>query len=415
MSTDAEPSGADAPVPLFNPLDPRLATDPYPLFKRLREHDPVYYAKELRAWIVTGREQASEVLRRRDGDVRWGLYQRLRHGDDVVNQPYFRILGNSALMKAGEDHRRIRRAIGANLSTAVIDPMRDDILGVAHQLIDGFVADGQVELMRAFADRLPMRSISMLLDLGEDVEQNMHEWVEGFNLASQMIPLNPEQLERANHALTAIHDRFRALVNERRSARGDDVMSRLITAADEGLITEDEMIGNVWLLYVAAFDTTAMSIGNSIVTLLQHSDQLAKLAAQPALMPQAVDELLRFVGPVHGTHRLLESPLALDGKEIAPDTPVMVYFSGANHDESWCAHAEALDIERAAPGEHLAFGDGPHKCPGRHLARVMIGAALEALIARLPELRVEELVWNPNALIFRGPERLVLSWNRTAS
>jgi cytochrome P450 len=395
----------------FNPLDPELATDPFPILRQLREFDPVYEATELGAFVVTGHEPASRVLRRRDGDVRWNLYQRMRHGDGVVDEPYFQILAHSVLMKCGESHRRIRRAIGPNLSPAVVDPLRDDILCVANGLIDGFVGDGRVELMRTFADRLPMKSISMLLDLGEDVEENMHEWVEGFNLASQMLPLTPEQLARANASLIAIHGRFRDLVGERRGEPGDDVMSRLIAEADAGLITEDELIGNVWLLFVAAFDTTAMTIGNAIVALLQHPDQLARLRAEPSRMPAAVDELLRYVGPVHATHRLLESPIELGDKEIPADTPVMIYFSGANHDESWCPDAEQLDIDRASPGEHLAFGDGPHKCPGRHLARIMVAAALEALITRLEGMRLEELVWNQTALVFRGPERLVLAWD----
>jgi cytochrome P450 len=330
----------------------------------------------------------------------------------VVNEPYFQVIENNVLMKAGEDHRRIRRAIGTNLSAAVSEALRDPIREVAENLIDGFAEDGRVELMRAFADPLPMRSISLLLDLGEDVEENMHEWVEGFNLATQMIPLDSEQLARANDSLTAIQDRFSRLVAERRASPGDDLTSRMIAAADEGLLTEEELVSNVWLLYVAAFDTTALTIGSSVVTLLEHRDQLQKLLADPSLLPPAVEELLRYVGPVHGTHRLLEAPIRLGDKEIPADTPVMVYLSGANHDDSWCPHADDFDLERKPPSEHLAFGDGPHKCPGRHLARVMVGAAIEALFTRLKGLSVEELEWNRNALIFRGPERLVVTWDR---
>jgi hypothetical protein len=167
----------------------------------------------------------------------------------------------------------------------------------------------------------------------------------------------------------------------------------------------------LWSIYVGGHDTSALSIGNGIVTLLTHPEQLAALQADMSRLPNAVEEILRHISTVHGTHRLLTEPIELGGHQIPADTPIMVYLSASNHDEGWCPHAEAFDIDRDVPSDHLAFGTGPHKCPGQHMARAVIGIAVERLLTRLPTLRIEELVWGRDALLFRGPERLVMSWD----
>ncbi|WP_264991017.1 cytochrome P450, partial [Mycobacterium kiyosense] len=158
-------------------------------------------------------------------------------------------------------------------------------------------------------------------------------------------------------------------------------------------------------------DTSALSICNAVATLLLHPDQLAALQSDMSLLPNAVQEILRYIGTVHGTHRLLTEDIELGGHHIPADTPIMVYLSAANHDEGWCPHAESFDITRDVPSDHLAFGHGPHKCPGQHMARAVIGIGVEALLTRLRGLRIEELEWERDALLFRGPEKLVLAWD----
>jgi pimeloyl-[acyl-carrier protein] synthase len=400
--------------PVFNPLDPELAIDPFPILRRLRDVDPVFFAEGLDAYVVTGHDAAWKVLSRRDGDLRWEQFQRVRHGDGVVEQPYFKLLGEDVLMKAGQEHKRVRRTFQRNLLPGTVEPMRDDIAVAANELVDRFVADGRVELLRGFASPLPLVAISRLLEVPLDDEDQMWEWMQGFKLAIQMLPLDEVQLAKANDSISALDAHFKVLIDERRKNPGDDLMSKMIADADEGLLSEEELVTNVWGLYVGGHDTTALSICNSIVTLLEHPDQVEALKADPSKIANAVDELLRHIGTVHGTHRLLPVELNLDGHTIPPDTPIMVYLSAANHDESWCPHAEQLDIEREVPADHLAFGTGPHKCPGRHMARTLLQIALEVLITRLPNLRVEELEWDDKALLFRGPERLVLTWDTEA-
>src|SRR5262245_37417237 len=133
-------------TPQFNPLDPELAVDPFPILRRLREADPVFFAEALGSYIVTGHDPAWEVLRRKDGDLRWEQFQRIRHGDGVVDEPYFKLMADSVLMKAGEDHRRVRRTFQKNFTPPTVEAIRPAIEARANELIDGFAAAGRVEL-----------------------------------------------------------------------------------------------------------------------------------------------------------------------------------------------------------------------------------------------------------------------------
>lgn len=402
---------------VFNPLDPQLAVDPFPILARLRDVDPVYHAQALGSYIVTGHDPAREVLRRRDGDLRFEQFQRMRHGDGVVDEPYFKLMTGSVLMKAGDDHTRVRRTFQKNFINPLVDKLRPAITDRAHELIDAFAGTaggpGEVELMAAYASPLPLSAISQLLRVPREDEADIRQWMHGFALAIQMLPLDAKQLTVANDSMVALDTYFKGLVERRRAEPEDDLVNKMIADFDGGVLTEHELIGNLWSIYVGGHDTSALSICNAVVTLLNYPDQLAALQADMSLLPNAVEEALRHIGTVHGTHRLLPEEIELGGHRIPADTPIMMYLSAANHDESWCPHAESFDIHRDVPSDHLAFGDGPHKCPGQHMARAVISIAIEALLSRLDGLRIEELDWGADALLFRGPERLLVAWDES--
>lgn len=396
----------------FNPMDSRLAVDPFPLLRKQREAAPIHESQVFPAWIVTGHELAETVLKRTDGDLRWEMFQKIRHGDEVVDEPYFTLMADSVLMKAGEDHRRVRRTFQKNFRPDLVEALRGQVEDRAHALIDAFAAEGRVELMRSFASPLTLAAIGQLLDVPSEDEEAIYEWMHGFKLAIQMLPLEPDQLKVANDSMTGLDLYFKHLVAKRRAYPVDDLMGKMIGDADAGVLTEEELIANLWSIYVGGHDTSALSICSALVTLMDHPDELARVQADPSLLSNAVEELLRFISTVHGTHRLMQEDIELDGNVIPADTPVMVYLSGANHDESWCPHAETLDVMRDVPSDHLTFGTGPHKCPGQHMARLVIGTALGALLSRLQGLKIEEVEWGRDALLFRGPDRLVLTWDR---
>lgn len=396
----------------FNPMDSRLAVDPFPLLRKQREAAPIHESQVFPAWIVTSHDLAETVLKRTDGDLRWEMFQKIRHGDEVVDEPYYKLMADSVLMKAGDDHKRVRRTFQKNFRPDLVEALREAVTDRAHELIDGFAAHGRVELMRNFASPLTLAAIGQLLDVPSEDEEAIYEWMHGFKLAIQMLPLEEDQLKVANDSMTGLDLYFKHLVAKRRADPVDDLMGKMIGDADAGVLTEDELIANLWSIYVGGHDTSALSIGSALVTLMDNPDELAQLQSDPSLLGNAVDELLRFIATVHGTHRLMQEEIELDGNVIPADTPVMVYLSGANHDESWCPHAEKLDIDRDVPSDHLTFGTGPHKCPGQHMARLVIGTALGTLLSRLQGLKIEDIEWGRDALLFRGPDRLVLTWDR---
>jgi hypothetical protein len=400
---------ADASV--FNPLDPAFVQDPFPTLRALRETDPVLPLPGL-GFLVTGHQPAAEMLRRRDGDTRWVEFQQRRMGPGVEHEPYCRGNVNSLLMISGEQHQRVRGTFQRNFSSRLMELLRDPVTETAHRLIDAFAERGEAELMSEFASELPMWAISQLLKVPHEDEQLMLGWMEGFLLSVQLLPLTPEQLAKANDAVSSLDAYFIELIAKRRlEPLEDDLLSLLIAEADAGRLTGDELVTNAWTLFVGGHDTTARTICNAVATFDAHADQLARLVADPSLWPNAVEEVLRYVGPVQGTHRLLREEVTLGGHTVPPDTPVIMYLSGANHDESWCPRAAEFDTSRDVPADHLAFGAGPHKCPGAHMARMMVQVALQALYTRLPGLRVREVVWDTEVMNFRGPATLHVSWD----
>lgn len=397
----------------FNPLDPQLAIDPFPILKRFRDIDPVHSLGGA-MFVVTGHEEARAVLAHKGGDTRWEQFQRARHGDDVVTMPYFVHLAPDVLMKAGADHKRVRGTFQRNLTAGVVGRMRDELQATADRLVDRFVADGHAELMRAFASPLPLAAISRLLGVPAEDEEQIEHWMHGFKLAIQMLPLSPEDLAFANAGIASLNAYFVDVVAERRANPDGGLVSMMIADADAGLLTEEELVTNVWGLYVGGHDTTSLSIGNAMATLLQHPGELEKLRAEPGRIPLAIEEVLRYVTTVQATHRLFDEEIRVGEHTVPPDTPVLVYLGGGNHDERLCPHADAFDLDRAPVHDHVAFGHGPHKCPGRNMARTLLTIAVETLITRLPNLELKDLEWDTSAPVFRGPSVLELTWDAPA-
>lgn len=403
--------GPAVEAPAFNPLDPAFAQDPFPTLRALRETDPVLPLPGM-GFLVTGHQPIAEMLRRRDGDTRWVEFQQRRMGPGAEHEPYCKGNVSSLLMISGDRHARVRGTFQRNFSARMMELLRGPVTETAHRLIDGFVGRGEVELMAEFASELPMWAISRLLRVPHEDEALMLEWMEGFLLSVQLLPLTPEQLAKANHGISSLNAYFVDLVARRRKAPlEDDLLTMLIAEADAGRLSDDELVTNAWTLYVGGHDTTARTICNAVATLDEHPAQVAALIEDPGGWPNAVEEVLRYVGPVQGTHRLLREEITLGGHTVPADTPVIMYLSAANHDESWCPHAAEFDTSRDVPADHLAFGAGPHRCPGAHMARMMVQVALEALYSRLPGLRVTDLVWDTEVMNFRGPATLNISWN----
>jgi cytochrome P450 len=383
--------------------------NPFPLFADLRRRSPV---QEVRladghaAWLVTRHDEARTALS--DSRLSKDMQAALAAGDAVVAEglpgPDF---ARHMLVVDPPDHTRLRRLVSAAFSVRRIERLQPRVQAVVDDLLDRIAAQGaaaEVDLVAAFAFPLPFTVICELLGVPEPDRQSF-----GHALKTLLGPTGTdEDYARAKVASDAVVGMLNALVDTKQRQPADDLVSALISARDgDARLDQRELLSTIFQLIVAGHDTTTSLIGNSVVALLRHPDQLAALRAHPERLPAAVEELLRYDAPVpHSTFRYAVEPIELGGTTIPAGAQVIINLASACHDEAEYAHAEELDLARSDV-RHLAFGHGIHFCLGAPLARMEGQLALGTLFARFPELRLavppEELRWgHGDGLVLRG-------------
>jgi cytochrome P450 len=397
--------------PAFNPLDPELWVNSYPILKELRDTDPVFVDEGIGLCAVTGHEEAESVFRNPDGDHRYVEFQKQRMGDDVEQQPYCHSMSRWVLMRSGQDHRRLRRTVSRDFTPGRVESLHADLVEIANALIDGFAAKGEVEIVEAYSNALPLGIISRLLDVPAKDHDRIERWMEGFRHAVQYLPMTPEQLAECNAAITGLGEYFTELIRERRKNPGDDLLTSLIVQADEGSMTEEELVVNAWGMYAAGHETSGNAISDAIHMLLQHPDQLQLLQDDWSLLPGAVNEMMRYDGPGLATSRLFSEDIEIGGHQVPANTPVILFMAGANRDPRHFEDPDRFDVTRENAKDHLGFGHGLHRCVGQHLARATIGVAVQVLFTRLHNVRiVGDVEWSEHT-VFHGPKHLNLAWD----
>jgi cytochrome P450 len=321
-------------------------------------------------------------------------------------------VNENLLTKDGDDHRRLRRLVTKVFTPRIVEQLRPRIQEIADELIDRVVDRGQMELVDDFAFPLPITVIAELLGIPVEDQQRFREWSNSFVLPP-MTPELQEQLARHTDEFVTYLDALFAL---RRAEPTDDLVSALVQAEDAGdHLSESELYSMVVLLIVAGHETTVSLITNATLALLSNPDQLAELLADSALMPQAVEELLRYDSPVERTiTRWATSDVELGGQAIRRGDLVIAVVGSANRDASRFPGSDVLNLRREAASKHVGFGRGPHYCLGAPLARVEAEIALETLFRRLPRLRLgiadDDLYWRPIP-IFRSLASLPVAWD----
>lgn len=401
---------ADTTCPAFNIFDPALIRDPYPVYERLRAYGPVHEIEGLGWYAAMGYEAAAQVINSRDGEIRYGEFQKLR-APGADQQPYCKGASEFVLMKSGADHKRVRGTFIRTFTRPRVEATRPEIEATAHKLIDRFEADGRTELIANYCMKLPLNIISNMLGVPESDQGKVEHLMEGFAIAMQWVPLDEGTLRKANDAILGLQDYFADLIAKRRTSPGDDILSALIREADAGELTEAELVANAWGLYAAGHETTGSAIGNAVLCLIDHPDQLEMMLADRSLVAGAVTEIMRYRGLAQGAHRIFDHDLQFGETTIPAGTPVVSYFASANRDESVVPDPNRFDITRKQTIRHLSFSGGPHSCAGQHLAVVQMEHAIQALFSRLKGLRVDgEILWNEDAILFQGPIRMPVAW-----
>ena len=389
--------------------------DTYATFARMREQDPVVRQAgidgETPIWWVTRYADAEAVLL---DDERFVRDPRLAlPPEQLPDLPeFFRFIDSNMLNRDGDTHLRLRRLVSKAFTPRMIERLRPRVQEIADELIDRVSAVGDMELVSEFAFPLPITVIAELLGVSVADRERFREW----SGAVVSPAFTPAGMERADSLLGAFVDYLLALFAERRETPGEDLVSALVAVEDGGdTLSEEELCSMVVLLIVAGHETTVSLIGNATLALLRHPEQRAAVEGDPSLLPGAVEELLRFEGPVERTlNRWAAVDVELGGRTIRRGETVIVILGAADHDPERFEDPDTLDLAARRESRHLAFGRGRHFCLGAPLARLEAEIALGSLLGRLPGLRLavppEELRWRPVPL-FRSLVALPVAWD----
>ena len=380
--------------PVFDPFDPKWSSDPFPLYAELRERAPIH-RNEMGFWVVARHADCLAVLRDRrassDGqniavDRLPEGFRRMPDGGDGIDEAMQAM--RPFLFRDPPDHTRLRGLVSKAFTPRVIESLRDRTQVIVDELIDAALQTGEIDLVDAFAYPLPVRVICDLLGVPVDDQDRFKEWSHA--LARGLDPdflLSDEVIAARGVAVLQFAQYFFELLAERRAHPGDDLLSGLVRAEDEGnVLTEAELLSTCILLLVAGHETTVNLIAGGTLALLQHPDQLALLRDDPEMARSGVEELLRYVSPVQLTGRAMTEDFELG--EVAFDAGdfVMLLIASANHDAEPFEDPERLDLGRS-PNNHLGFGFGVHHCLGAPLARMEAQVALSSLVRRAPRSR----------------------------
>src|SRR5262245_29124132 len=374
------------PVPLFGP---EMLDDPFPLYERLRELDPVHWSERFRAWIVTRHDEVVAGLNDlRLSSDRAHLFRDLA-GSAELN-PFFSFLERRMVLADPPTHTRLRGLVCQAFTPHVVEAMRPHIQRLVDELLAKHRDTGTMDLIADFAFPLPATVIIELLGLRPEDRDRLKSWSDDFVVFFSTHPANVtlDQYRKALASMRAMVEHFRAAMPRIRAAAHPGLLETMRQAEHNGdRLTEEEVYANANLLLVAGHETTTHLIGNGVLALLQHPEELQRLRADPALIPNAVEEILRLVGPVQFTNRVALEDIVLGSKTIRRGDFVFLFLAAANRDPAHFPDPHRLDIGRSVH-KHVAFGLGHHFCLGAPLARLEAQIALATLFRQLSNLRL---------------------------
>ncbi|MBN8978510.1 MAG: cytochrome P450 [Rhizobiales bacterium] len=399
--------------PLFNPLAPEFIRNPYPYYERLRTMDPMHVNAH-GAFVASRHAEVSLVLR----DKRFGkdYVDRTvrRYGPKIMEEPVFRSMSHWMLQQDPPDHTRLRGLVVKAFTARRVEDMRPRIQQIVNETLDRIIPLGKMDLIEDYAFRLPVTIICDMLGIPEDNRELFYKGSRDGGRILDPVPLTPKEIEAGNAANMMAAMYFHQLFELRRKQPGDDLITQLLQAEEDGQkLTNEELTANIILLFGAGHETTVNLIGNGLLALHRNPDQLALLKATPGLITNAIEEFLRYDSSVQLTGRVaLEDIEDIGGKRISKGEAVLCLLGSANHDTAvYPDHPERLDITRPNV-KPLSFGGGIHFCLGAQLARIEAEIAIATLLRRIPDMRLDDAEnpeWRPT-FVLRGLKRLPASW-----
>jgi hypothetical protein len=390
-----------------NPVDPAVRANPYPFLKRLREYDPVNETP-IGVFRLTRYDDVVRMLKEVPSGVR--MADGSVFGAADIGRPGGP--GQFILQQDPPSHTRLRKLMSQAFRPRATERLRARVETLVGELLDDAAERGEMDVIADLALPVPSTVICEMMGVPIADHGKFTEWTAATTHLLAAVFATPEVLERARAAAVALGDYFSELIAERRKHLGDDILSDLIRAEEAGdRLSHEELLSQSIGLLIAGFETTIGLIGNGVLALIRHPDQLATLRRDPGLIGRVVEECLRFDGPIILTIRVTREDTRFGDKVIPRDRPVMCMLAGANRDPAHFPDPDRFDVTRDGD-DHLAFGGGAHFCLGAHLARMEAQVAIGKLVERFRgfELETEDLQWGRS--LFRVLDRLPVRLSR---
>lgn len=392
--------------------------DPYPGYALLRARDPVAHLAAFDAWIVTGFEHVRAVLQAEQYRVAFEQYQLNRMGPSVVEEEYFRVIGDTVVVNDGEPHARMRDVFRHAFTPKRVRELVGTISALAAEAVEEFAADGSVELVGRYSNHVPLCVISSLLGVPETDRAQINAWVRGFTPVLEVTPMTAAELTAANESAAGLQAYFADILRARRARPGDDFVSQALAAnsASPEPLPDHVLAANFGLLYFAGQDTQSKALTNILAALSRHPDQLTALLERRVSPVEAMPELLRYdtVGQFVG--RITTEPVVLAGHRIEAGRTLMVCIGAANRDPAVFDDPDRLDLTRAPSRlgraiSNISFIVGEHSCMGKHLAMTALPIMLGTLLGRLGRVEPDwdRVVRHPS-LATRGYDEFPITW-----
>lgn len=395
----------------FDPWSPAFVANPYPAYAALREQGRAVWFEPSRQWLVPGYADVNALLRdRRLGRTYLHRFSHEEFGrtpPPPEHEPFHTLNDNGMLDLEAPDHTRIRRLVAKAFTPRMVERLVPTVERLADELVEALCADGGGDLLAAVAEPLPVAVIAEMLGIPPADRAPLRPWSAAI---CGMYELNPDEetARRAVRASVEFSAYLRELIAARRREPGEDLISALIAAHDEGdSLSEQEMVSTCVLLLNAGHEATVNTTAGGWWTLFRHPDQLELLRRTPQMLPSAVEELLRYDTPLQLFERWVLDEIEIDGVTIPRGGEVALLFGSANRDPARFRDPDRLDLARV-DNPHVSFGAGIHYCLGAPLARVELTASFGALLRRAPRLRLAAEPEHKPGFVIRGPKELLV-------
>ncbi len=387
----------DAALSLYHLLDPAVLANPYPLFHRLRREDPVHWDPFLHTWVVTRYADVLEVLHTFAAD-RTPTPEQLESMGLPQMAPLAQLMVKQMLFMDASAHTRLRGLASQAFTPARIEILRAHIQEIVEQLLDAVQNRGSMDVIADLAEPLPAIVTAEMLGLPVEDRYRLKAWSANFAEMLGNFQHNPDHAGRMLQTVEEMTAYFRDAVQETKRHPREGLIHSLLSAEMDGdRLTEEEVVANTIITMVGGQETTTNLIGNGVLTLLRHPEQMKKLRADSSLTASAVEEMLRFESPSQHTARLAPSDRQLGGKQIRKRQAVIAVMAAANRDPERFPEPDRFDVART-DNRHLAFGYAAHFCFGAPLARMEGQVAFAALLRRFEDIQLapQDLVWRTN-------------------